>query len=179
MEYSDDFFSRHILVWTDLFKGFRPTRALEIGSYEGRSADWLLTKLPGLDLTCVDTWDDTGIAEGLDSIVAETIFDLKVGARATKIKGASGEILRSLKGPYDFIYIDGDHSASAVLEDMVLSFGLLRSGGVMVCDDYTGGWGGNHLEFPKLAIDSFINCNWDRLDISLAYPINQIFIVKK
>ena len=95
-----------------------------------------------------------------------------------KIKGVSGEVLRTLDGVYDLIYIDGNHSAATVLEDMVLSFRLLRTGGVMICDDYTGGWGKNHLHFPKLAIDSFVNCYWDQLDF-LLYPAFQIYILKK
>lgn len=178
MEFTDDFFSRHICIWEDLFSQLKPERAIEIGSYEGRSAQWLLDNIPRLKLTCIDTWDNTGIAEGLYSTNAEKIFDSKVGGRVKKIKGKSGKILVTLKGPYDLIYIDGDHSASAVLEDMVLSFRLLRPGGIMICDDYTGGWGRNPLDYPKFAIDSFINCYWNKLDI-LTYPPHQIFIVKK
>ena len=37
---------------------------------------------------------------------------------------------------YDFIYIDGDHTAFAVLEDMVLSWKLLKIGGMLLVDDY-------------------------------------------
>jgi predicted O-methyltransferase YrrM len=178
MEYTSDLFSRHIPVWKDLFGKFNPQTALEIGSYEGRSAEWLLDNIPGLELTCIDAWDNNQPCYGLDNESAEKIFDAKVGGRAKKLKGDSGEILRSLKEEYDFIYIDGNHSASAVLEDMVLSFRLLKKNGVMICDDYTGGWGGNHLHYPKLAIDSFVNCFWDKLDFML-YPASQIYIVKK
>lgn len=178
MEYTSDFFSRHIPIWKDLFTTFKPKTALEIGSYEGRSAEWLLDNIPGLCLTCVDAWDNTAVAEGLDSSNAEKIFDKKVGSRARKMKGESGHILRTLTLEYDFIYIDGNHASAAVLEDLVLSFRLLKKGGVIICDDYTGGWGKNHLDFPKLAIDSFVNCYWDKLDFML-YPANQIYIVKK
>lgn len=178
MEYTSDLFSRHIPAWEDLFGKFQPKTALEIGSYEGRSAQWLLDNIPDLYLTCIDTWDNSGIEEGLNSTNAEKIFDEKLGGKVRKIKGESGEILRTLTMSYDLIYIDGNHTAAAVLEDMVLSFRLLKSGGVMICDDYTGGWGKNHLNFPKLAIDSFVNCYWDKLDFML-YPAHQIYILKK
>lgn len=178
MEYKSDFFSCHIPSWTDLFSKFQPKTALEIGSYEGRSAEWLLDNIPELYLTCIDTWDNTGITSGLDSSEAEKVFDARIGNRVRKIKGESGIILRSLTMLYDLIYIDGNHISSAVMEDMVLSFRLLKPGGVMICDDYTGGWGGNPLDFPKLAIDSFINCYWNKLDL-LLYPADQIYIVKK
>ncbi len=166
-------------MWADLFKRFIPRDAIEIGSYEGRSSEWLLDNIPGLLLTCIDTWDDTGIGEGLCSSKAEEIFDSKLTHRVNKLKGESWEVLRYLSpSSYDLIYIDGNHTSSAVLEDMVLSFRLLRKGGVMICDDYTGGWGGNPLDFPKLAIDSFINCYWDKLNM-LLYPADQVYIVKK
>ncbi len=178
MEYTTDFFSRHIPVWEDLFKKFKPKTALEIGSYEGRSAEWLLDNIPGLYLTCMDTWDNTGVSAGLDSTGAEKIFDFKVGNRVRKLKGQSGDLLRALNMSYDLIYIDGNHIASCVLEDLVLSFGILKQGGIIICDDYTGGWGQNPLEFPKLAIDSFVNCYWDKLDL-LLYPAHQLYIQKK
>ena len=80
MEYTSDLFSRHIPTWEDLFNKFTPKTALEIGSYEGRSTEWLLDNIPGLQLTCVDTWDNTGIASGLDSEAAERVFDARVGS---------------------------------------------------------------------------------------------------
>jgi len=44
--------------------------------------------------------------------------------------------LLNLKTLFDLIYIDGDHNAKAVLEDMVLSWRLLKIGGIMLVDDY-------------------------------------------
>lgn len=66
----------------------------------------------------------------------------------------------------DLIYVDGDHRASAVLNDMVLGYKLLKTGGAMLCDDsttwcYTEKNGVKPLDYsPKLAVDSFIQCNW-------------------
>lgn len=37
---------------------------------------------------------------------------------------------------FDFIYVDGDHNAQGVLEDMVLSWKLLKMGGLLLVDDY-------------------------------------------
>ncbi len=176
-----DVFSRHIPVWEDLFSKFKPKVALEIGSYKGDSAEWLLRNIPGLYLECVDTWDGAGNDAALDMQGAEAAFDKKMapfGRRVRKRKGESGCILTGLDYGYDFVYIDGNHTAAAVLEDLVLAFRLLNSGGIIICDDYTGGWGKNPLKSPKLAIDSFINCYWDKLDI-LLYPAHQIYIVKK
>jgi len=70
----------------------------------------------------------------------------------------------------DLIYVDGDHRASTVLNDMVLGFKLLNVGGAMLCDDsvswcYTEKNGVKPLDYsPRLAVDAFIHCNWGIVD---------------
>jgi len=71
----------------------------------------------------------------------------------------------------DLIYIDGDHRAETVLKDLVLSFELLEVGGVILCDDSVS-WkyqdenkNCNLQDSPKLAVDNFIQCNWNRLEV--------------
>lgn len=66
----------------------------------------------------------------------------------------------------DFIYVDGSHFAPNVLQDLVLGFEMLNPGGVMLCDDATSWRYGDHIQdSPKIAIDSFIQCNWKRLKV--------------
>ena len=80
---------------------------------------------------------------------------------------------------FDFIYVDGSHVARDVLADAVVSFKLLKIGGIMVLDDYL--WHqkppfeGNVLQIPKLAIDAFVNLHLDVIDIIRA-PIYQTVI---
>ena len=65
----------------------------------------------------------------------------------------------------DFIYIDGDHRAPAVLEDLVLSFNLLKKGGILLCDDCVF-WRNEKLQnMPKLAVDAFVNCYLDKMEL--------------
>jgi predicted O-methyltransferase YrrM len=66
---------------------------------------------------------------------------------------------------YDFIYIDGSHQASDVLEDAVLAFPLLKEGGIMIFDDYTWGAGMGYYEIPKPGIDAFISIYGDQLKV--------------
>ena len=59
---------------------------------------------------------------------------------------------------FDFIYIDGSHMAVDVLTDLILSFRLLKIGGLCICDDYY--WTPEIDNFdlgksPKMAIDAF------------------------
>jgi cephalosporin hydroxylase len=68
-----------------------------------------------------------------------------------------------------FIYIDGDHRASGVLTDLVLAWKLLVPGGVMLCDDATiwqykdkNGTVSPQMS-PRMAIEMFIQCNWDKV----------------
>lgn len=70
----------------------------------------------------------------------------------------------------DLIYVDGDHRAAEVLDDMVLGFKLLRVGGAMICDDsvtwcHTEKNGLKPLQHsPRLAVDAFIHCNWGKIE---------------
>ena len=56
----------------------------------------------------------------------------------------------------DIIFIDASHEAADVMSDGILSFPLLKDGGVMIFDDYI--WEKlvqKHYQ-PKLAIDAFL-----------------------
>jgi hypothetical protein len=66
----------------------------------------------------------------------------------------------------DFIYVDGDHTAPGVLKDLILSFELLNKGGIMLFDDSMV-WrkDGNPCNSPKMAVDNFIQCYWDKLEM--------------
>ena len=66
----------------------------------------------------------------------------------------------------DFIYVDGDHRAPGVLQDCVLGFELLNKGGVMLFDDSMV-WrkDNNPCNSPKMAVDNFMQCYWDKLEI--------------
>lgn len=81
------------------------------------------------------------------------------GDRVTWIRGASQSVLRYspavASAPFDLVYIDGDHSAPAVLEDAVLVWPYVKHGGLIVFDDY--GWHVPHdpLLEPAMAIDAF------------------------
>lgn len=53
----------------------------------------------------------------------------------------------------DFIYIDGNHLYEFAKQDLELSLGLVRSGGIIAGDDYTpGGWWKGGV---KRAVDEF------------------------
>lgn len=175
-QFTSDWFSRHIPVWTQLLAPWmgREAHALEIGSYEGRSAIWLCEHVlthAASRLTCIDLFSGDGsqdysVAEG-DRLYER--FATNIARHIGKLRvwrGESGRLLRQHPvGPaYDFIYIDGSHKSWHVLEDAILSWRLLKVGGVLLFDDYMGGETSNH-HYPHLGINCFIACHQDALQI--------------
>lgn len=173
--FTHDYFSQHIEQWTKdqaRFAGLPNLDFLEIGSFEGRSACWLLQNILTHDssrITCVDLFGQgpsQGVYEtaGLDSnlMSTEDRFDYNIrqtGAshRMEKLKGNSHELLRSLShSQYDFIYIDASHLAKDVLEDAVLAWPLLKTGGVLTFDDYQWRDEPDPLRCPQIGIDAFL-----------------------
>jgi SAM-dependent methyltransferase len=74
----------------------------------------------------------------------------------TTYKGRSQLILPRLKQEFDIIYIDGSHASWDVLTDIILSWRLLKEGGVLILDDY--GWNKTFPDLirPALSIDAFL-----------------------
>ncbi len=141
-----DWVTPHASAWeNDLahLKGKPGARGLEIGCFEGQSACWFLDNVlthPTSRLTCVDPF-----AIPMDSVLLryfERYFDDNVAAsgagdRVTKLVGSSQVVLRALSpASFDFVYVDGSHRVGDVLQDSVLAWTLLRSGGTAIFDDY-------------------------------------------
>jgi hypothetical protein len=157
--YTSDWLSKHLEHWNEHFKplmGQPDLRALEIGSFEGRSAVWLLEEVlthPSASLVCIDPFLGAGREARFDHNVALS----GQAQRLEKRKGFSEDVLPTLAGHvYDLIYIDGGHAASTVLLDAVLSWRLLRPNGVLVFDDYLWMKDPRASQRPKLAIDLFL-----------------------
>ena len=128
-------------------------KGLEIGSFEGASAVWLMDNRPDLQLSCVDIF-----GPAFDDVTGEyeQRFERNVaeyGDRITKLKGKSADVLKTLprRATYDLIYIDGDHSYEGAKIDAELAYPLLKKGGVLIFDDY------NNDQFGvKQAVDEFL-----------------------
>jgi predicted O-methyltransferase YrrM len=159
----------NFLIWLAPFIG-KPVCGLEVGSHEGRSALWLLDNIltdPMARLTCVDTWqgEEMQQAAGMDFALKEKNFFENIKPYRNKVSVHKGESRKELvvmaeKLPawFDFIYIDGSHVAADVLTDAVLSWLILKIGGVLIFDDYTWRSGKGALHDSQMAIDSFTEC---------------------
>lgn len=172
-----DWFSHNIPNWNKL-KDLLPgnTCFLEIGSFEGRSTVWIAenfaSKTEDVIIDCFDTWSGGEEHSELDM---EQVFDtfnhnrelIETNLDNITIfpwRGLSYERLIQFsefdgQKTCDFIYIDGSHQAADVLTDAVLSWPLLKEGGIMVFDDYHWRPEGFTVEqTPKPAIDAFLTC---------------------
>jgi SAM-dependent methyltransferase len=125
-------------------EGRETIRYLEIGAYEGRNLafmDWLLPHR--LDVTVIDPWFDEALNPEEKYHSVEPRFERnadKLNFKALRtIKGFSTyELPQMLQAgeAFDLVYIDGSHTAWAVMVDLSFCAAMLRIGGVMVLDDY-------------------------------------------
>lgn len=132
---------------------------LEVGSYEGESALFWSAQLAergGGAVVCVDTWRPY-VAEQQGDHYRRMDADLESGEvyrrflanvaqasplapvlhfRGTLIAYLLDFSQRSIHKPlFDLVYVDGDHTFSAVLEDLIQARELVRPGGILCGDD--------------------------------------------
>jgi predicted O-methyltransferase YrrM len=153
---------------------------LEIGSFEGKSTIWFLENLLQNEkstITCVDPW--TNFSQDHDSlnsyfkeknewnlierktkeIFLQNIVESGNSGKVFIRQGFSDNILPSLiteQKMYDMIFIDGNHTAPHVMMDLVMSWPLLKKGGIILFDDYTWGLDKPTTIRPKESVDYFM-----------------------
>lgn len=161
MNFTVDWFSHHIPNWERWLAGLNryPCHALEIGSFEGRSTVWLLQNIlvhPQSHIVCIDNFDYRG---DYDFSGAKSTFQRNTAPWAEKVtllEGDSKVLLKALLASFDFAYVDGSHVADNVFQDGMLAWPLVRSGALMIFDDYTWQLGAVPAEWPAIGIDKFL-----------------------
>jgi hypothetical protein len=165
--FTADWFSADIPKWEKYlapFKGKPNLCYLEIGVFEGRSVVWMLENIlthPTARFTCIDPFFGDLMARFKENLKISGSLD-----KATIIKGFSQKKLKDLApDSFHIIYIDGSHSAADVLADAVLSWPLLKNGGLLIFDDYA--WRPEiPLELrPQPAIEVFLTAYRNRLEV--------------
>ena len=129
---------------------------LEIGSFQGLSALWFLHRFSNGKITCVDTWAGGVEHTSYDMSAVEETFKSNVAEHASRIrvlKGNSRDVLFGLTPrEFDVVYVDGSHDRADALSDIVMSWNLLKVGGVMLVDDC----GSEEEPGPRLALEAFV-----------------------
>lgn len=170
-----------------------PSCVVEIGCYYGKTTIEFVNNVvhlnPRLHYYAIDPYKDSlDVGEDLEMVYNHITsylqtYPYKDHITLMRQKSFDGLIELKQQGVRpQLIYIDGDHTASTVLGDLVLSFEILVSGGVIICDDsvdwqYTDNAGRKDPQMsPRLAMETFIACNWQRVQpILLPYSYQTAF----
>ena len=127
----------------DIYRTLKPTRVLEIGSlYGGTLYHWMKGAEPSAIVASIDTGVQYGDHRYQDIQAARDRWPewaAQFGVTLHVCEGnshspAAVEWARSL-APFDFIFVDGDHSLAGVQADFAAYFPLLRDGGCMAFHD--------------------------------------------
>jgi predicted O-methyltransferase YrrM len=185
-DFTADYFSNNISSWEKIYQYLSTTfssdlNCLEIGTYEGRSAIYILDNFVGSSgkLTVIDNfWDKEYERRYLYNIKNNTKNKQVITFKGTSMSKLSLLHFNSSES-FDFIYIDAGKTASTNMYNLLMSERLLKVGGIMIVDDYN--W---HLDknldpklSPNLGINTFMDltllCEWYEA------PKYQAIIVKK
>ena len=169
--------------WADAFNRERASvrEMLEVGAFEGRTTSFAARLFPNARITCVDPWVE--YAEMKEIRRAEQAFRQNVaefGERIRPIKGYSNAVLPQLidEGErFDVVFIDGSHAYADVVIDSQYGWRLLKSGGVLIWDDYLWRRAEYGRFVPKLAIDEFLSAH--RGDFEPLWAFKQVAIRKR
>lgn len=186
MKFSQDWFSHNIPNFQHCMS-ILPERKefLEIGCFEGRATVWMLQNalVDNGWITCIDTFggSEEHAKRGMDFSELRNTFEANVEEAKKEKQGVRVIADTSYKGlawcisadkKFDFIYIDGSHTAPDVMTDACMAFGLLKKGGVMLFDDYLWKDMEGLLHRPKIAVDLFTSLFSEQCEIvALGYQL--------
>ena len=129
---------------------------VEIGIYEGASSCWWSDNLlehPESRLYCIDPFlgnieyqqarENFPTLDQIEYTAKSNIAKSKHPGKVTVLKGASWDLypdfartLQEQNQQIDILYIDGEHTPTAVCRDIALYAPLVRRGGAIIIDDY-------------------------------------------
>jgi predicted O-methyltransferase YrrM len=148
-------------------------KMVEVGSYCGASGEIIASSFPNSILNCVDPWErytEEGSVYDLDRQElelkeAEGIFDSVMAKHPNmrKNKMPSIKYAENLQPEsIDFIYIDGNHQYSSVVEDLKTWYDKVKPGGVIAGHDY--GWTSVNSAlkdfFNEAPVSTFCDGSW-------------------
>lgn len=128
----------------ELLREIKPKRCVEVGTWLGCSALYTAERIKAWDgiLVCVDTWkpgwyseDPTVRAKAPTAYeqFCSNVWHRGLQATILPIRGTSIQVeLADL----DWVYIDGGHEENDVREDLEYLYPRVRSGGIILGDDF-------------------------------------------
>ena len=179
-----DYFSINTYYWDSIInKNFKEFSYLEIGSFEGNSALYILKNFKTKKVICIDVWDKFDNKDKDENLKTFERFNSNLNeflGRFSFFKSTSDEYFKNNNEKFDIIYIDGWHEASQVYKDINNSWDRLNLNGIIICDDYF--YGDINLNtssnLPANAINQFLSEKKNNLEV-VSVNNSQIFIIKK
>lgn len=159
-------------VFVKKLKTNKNLKGLQIGTYTGDATEWLM-KNTKMSLVDVDTWDGSEEVshETIDFNEVEAYYDSRHAdnPRVTKYKGTSDSFFAQYDGePFDFIYIDGDHTATQTAIDGLNALKVLKPGGIIAFDDLAWQSGKGPYYDPQAGIEAVFHVGKSILDAFIA-----------
>jgi predicted O-methyltransferase YrrM len=129
-----------------LIMALKPRNALEVGTHIGASTIYIAAALKrlndGANLTTVDIidvnhpfqgkWKKLGMSKSPMNFASE----LGLAGRICFHTAPSLEFMRVTDQHFDFIFLDGDHSARVVYQELSSALPLLNNGGLIALHDF-------------------------------------------
>ena len=168
---STDYFSLNAYYWNSILnKNFKEFSYLEIGSWEGNSALYVLKNFKTKNVVCVDVWDLFDNKYKNEHL--ERFENFKKNLQEFKnrylfFKSTSDDFFKNNNAKFDVIYIDGWHEAPQVYKDICNSWSCLNKNGIIICDDYFYGniRDNKEKDLPAEGINKFIFENKKKIKI--------------
>lgn len=120
--------------------GFK--KGAEIGVARGDNAEMMCREIPGLELWCVDPWNRYegnrrgGSQDKHEANYKQTVERLKP-YNVHIVRAYSMDVVAAFPDEsLDFVYLDGNHDYSYVLEDITEWSKKVRKGGIVALHDY-------------------------------------------
>ena len=135
-KFTYNWFGSNPQIWFYIFKRFnffdQKLNILEIGTFEGRSAAFFykylnIKKLITVDLMEKNSKEYLNFEYNSKKFINCNFYNLKSNIFFKEIK---------LNKEFDIIYIDGSHYYEDVLNDAICSYKVLKSGGIIIFDDF-------------------------------------------
>lgn len=140
-----------------------PIAIVEVGVYLGDATVWFLQNIcthPRSVVYAIDTFRGSAeYDEDFREVKTKFFENIRKTGRENQVivmEGLSSDKLVEIDAKVDLVFVDASHEARDVLSDGVLSWKLLKPGGIMIFDDYEWKKLDKPYFCPKLAIDSFI-----------------------
>jgi len=132
-----NFTRRHLAI---LFKNLGFKMGAEIGVDLAVYSKTLCSRIPNLKLYCVDPWKAYALKGSTDEHHEECFQRSKEALRGFDVEFMREYSMDAVKefndGELDFVYIDGDHRYSFVMDDLVYWNKKVRPGGIVSGHDY-------------------------------------------